>query len=127
MRKRKKRGYYLHLIVYFDYRGFPLYSFGLIKNGRVETGIRAREETYLYRGLKALFLWGKRIVPNSDSEVVLEVKLTPREAKVFKKIASSKEIRRKWSLWRDILKEERPLRKLEEELPKFVLKENLEK
>ncbi|RLC83446.1 MAG: hypothetical protein DRJ03_17135 [Chloroflexi bacterium] len=114
------------LLVALSANEVPEVDYYLRKSDKPVSRVYLTHNTYLENALKRIFLVGKRIL-NPQPAFFIEVEVSEREARVFEKICKCKLIRRKWSIWRDIVKEKDPLKKLEELLPKYILREKLEK
>ena len=114
------------LLVALSANEVPEVDYYLRKNDKPVSRVYLTHNTYLENALKKIFLVGKKIL-NPQPAFFIEVEVSEREARVFEKICKCKLIRRKWSIWRDIVKEKDPLKKLEELLPRYILREKLEK
>ena len=114
------------LLIALSANEVPEVDYYLRKNDKPVSHLYVVNQTYLGNALKRIFLVGKKIL-NPQPAFFIEVEVSEREAKAFAKLCMCKLIRRKWSIWRDIVKEKDPLKKLEELLPKYILREKLEK
>jgi len=94
------------LLIALSANEVPEVDYYLRKNDKPVSHLYVVNQTYLGNALKRIFLVGKKIL-NPQPAFFIEVEV--------------------WSIWRDIVKEKDPLKKLEELLPKYILREKLEK
>ncbi len=123
--KRKMSKYYL--IVSVDTVG-PRIFYRLKHSKQIGPSLSVSSGAHLNTLIRRTFLTGKKILdPLPDPRRLLKVELTERETSIFKNLCKYENTSRKWREWERIAKEKDPLKKLEELLPKYILREKLEK